>query len=137
MWCCFCFPKKKTLIPTRNAKIIITYNTKLGKERHKEGLTGSDWKYTDPIDIDDISYEIEDLGGNTDYLFKVGFTTEGSLKEAKKDKEKMIWSTEAKCKTERGWGIAKLLILIGHSSVPHNFFQRFQFPVVKQFLPEW
>ena len=73
----------------RNAKIIITYNTKLGKERHKEGLTGSDWKYTDPIDIDDISYEIEDLGGNTDYLFKVGFTTEGSLKEAKKDKEKM------------------------------------------------
>jgi len=97
----------------RNAKLIITYNTKLGKERHSEGLTGSDWKYTKPIDLDDVSYEIEDLFGNESYLFKIGFTTEGSLKENKANKDKMIWSSEAKCTTERSWGIAKLLILIG------------------------
>lgn len=97
----------------RNAKLIITYNTKLGKERHNEGLIGSDWKYTKPIDINDVSYEIEDLFGNESYLFKIGFTTEGSLKENKTNKDKMIWSSEAKCKTDRSWGIAKLLLLIG------------------------
>ena len=97
----------------RNAKLIITYNTKLGKERHSEGLSGSDWKFTEPIDLEEISYKIEDLGGSENYLFKVGFTKEGSLKENKKNKSKMIWSEEAKCKTERGWGIGKLLILIG------------------------
>jgi phosphate:Na+ symporter len=100
-------------LKARNAKLIITYNTKLGKERLKENLTGSDWMFTEPFDLDDIKYKIEDLIGNENYLFKVGFTTEGSLKENKKNKEKMIWSEEAKCKPERGWGIAKLLILIG------------------------
>ena len=100
-------------LKARNAKLIITYNSKLGKERHKEGLAGSDWKFTEPIDLDEISYKVEDLTGNENYLFKVGFTTEGSLKENKKNKDKMIWSEEAKCKAERGWGIAKLLILIG------------------------
>ena len=97
----------------RNAKLIITYNTKLGKERHSEGLTGSDWKFTDPIDLDEISFKIEDLGGSENYIFKVGFTKRGTLKENKTDKTTMIWSEEAKCKTERGWGIGKLLILIG------------------------
>jgi len=97
----------------RNAKLIITYNTKLGKERHKEGLAGSDWMFTEPFDLEEISYKIEDLVGHENYLFKVGFTTEGTLKKNKNNKEKMIWSEEAKCKVERGWGIAKLLILIG------------------------
>ena len=84
-------------LKARNAKLIITYNTKLGKERQKEGLTGSDWMFTEPIDLDKVAFEIEDLIGSENYLFKVGFTTEGSLKANKKNKEKMIWSAEAKC----------------------------------------
>ena len=102
-----------SVLKRKNAKLIITYNSKLGKERHSEGLTGSDWKFTKPIDLNDISFTIDDLTGSENYIFKVGFATEGTLKENRANNDKMIWSTEAKCKTERGWGIGKLLILIG------------------------
>jgi phosphate:Na+ symporter len=97
----------------RNAKLIITYNTKIGKNRAKKNIDGGEWMYTEAIDLDEISFEIEDLIGNETYYFKVGFALEGDINEVKDDKSKMLWSDEAKVKTERGWGIAKLLILIG------------------------
>jgi len=97
----------------RNAKLIITYNTKIGKKRAKKNIDGGEWMYTEPIDLDEISFEIENLIGNETYYFKVGFALEGDINEVKNDNSKMLWSGEAKVKTERGWGIAKLLILIG------------------------
>ena len=97
----------------RNAKLIITYNTKIGKKRAKKNIAGGEWMYTEAIDLDQISYEIEDLIGNETYFFKVGFALEGDVNEVKDDNSTMLWSSEAKVKTERGWGIAKLLILIG------------------------
>ena len=96
-----------------NAKLIITYNTKIGKKRAKKKIAGGEWMYTDPIELDAISHKIEGLSGYETYYFKVGFATEGNVNEAKKDKSKMVWSSEAKVKTDRSWGIAKLLLLIG------------------------
>ena len=96
-----------------DAKLIITYNTKIGKKRAKKNIAGGEWMYTDPIDLDEINYKIEDLIGHETYYFKVGFALEGDINEVKDDKSKMQWSSEAKVKTKRGWGIAKLLILIG------------------------
>lgn len=96
-----------------DAKLIITYNTKIGKKRAKKNITGGEWMYTDPIELEAINYKIEDLTGHESYYFKVGFALEGDVNEVKDDKSKMVWSKEAKVKTERSWGIAKLLLLIG------------------------
>ena len=97
----------------RDVKLIITYNTKIGKKRSKKGFEGGDWMYTELIDINETSYKLEGLNGHDTYYFKIGVAKNGATAESKGDKEKMIWSSEAKTKTKRGWGIAKLLILIG------------------------
>ena len=91
-------------LKAKNAKLIITYNTKIGKKRSKKGLSGGEWMYTKPINIDKTSFKIKDLIGHESYYFKIGVDTEG---------RKTVWSSEAKTKTERGWGVAKLLMLIG------------------------
>ncbi len=101
------------ILKQKNAKLIVSYNTKIGKKRLKEGMTGGDWMYTEAISIDSNHYALADLTGNEHYYFKVGFTTEGSVEESKADSDKMVWSKEVDCETKRGWGIAKLLILIG------------------------
>ena len=97
----------------RGAKMIITYDTKIGKKRSKKGVAGGEWMFTGPIDLDETSYKIENLTGHESYYFKVGFSLDEDIEADKMDKSKMIWSKEAKCKTKRTWGIAKLLILIG------------------------
>lgn len=96
-----------------DAKIIITYNTKIGKKRAKKGIEGSEWMYTDLIDLDASNFKIEGLGGYETYYFKVGVTTENSSKNALAEKDQITWSDSAKTKTKRAWGIGKLLILIG------------------------
>lgn len=94
-------------------KLIITYNTKIGKEKQKKGFSGGDWMYTEPFDLEKTSYTVEDLIGHESYYFKIGVAKEGSAFDSKTDKSKMLWSGEAKTKTERAWGIIKLLMLIG------------------------
>jgi len=94
-------------------ELVITYNTKIGKKRAAKGYEGGDWMFTEPISINETSYKLENLIGYESYYFKIGIAKEGLIKDAMNDKSKMIWSSEAKTKTERGWGISKLLILIG------------------------
>ena len=96
-----------------DAKLIITYNTKIGKKRTKKGVEGGEWMYTEAIDIDKTSLKLEQLIGHESYYFKIGVAPNENIEDVKADKEKMIWSSETKTKTERSWGIAKLLILIG------------------------
>ncbi len=97
----------------RDIKLIITYNTKIGDKRHSKGYTGGEWSYTKAIDPTETSYTLEGLIGAESYVFKIGFAKEGDVAKVHGDKEKMIWSEKAKTKTERGWGIMRLLILIG------------------------
>ena len=96
-----------------NGQLIITYNTKIGKKRNKEGINGGDWMYTTAIPIDSNNFKLTGLEGPESYYFKIGTTIDGDVNKLKNNKDKMIWSKEASCKTERGWGIAKLLMLIG------------------------
>ena len=42
-------------------KLIITYNTKLGDKRHKEGMENSDWMYTKPFDLKETKFEKKPL----------------------------------------------------------------------------
>ena len=95
------------------AQLIIKYNTKIGKKRDKKGVKGGEWMFTEPIGLDETKFKLEGLAGHESYYFKVGVAPNGDIENVKSDKEAMIWSDEAKCKTKRGWGVAKLLILIG------------------------
>lgn len=96
-----------------DARVIITYNTKIGKKRFEEGHSGGDWMFSELIDLEATNYEIKALNGHESYYFKVGITSESSANKAIKQKDKITWSKEFKTKTERAWGIGKLLILIG------------------------
>lgn len=94
-------------------KLVITYNTDIGAKRDKEGHKGSEWQYSELISPEATSYTFDELIGHEKYLFKLGFSKEKDTKSSLSDKKKMIWSDKVKVKTERGWGIVKLLILIG------------------------
>ncbi len=96
-----------------NKKLIIKYNSSIGAKRHKKGYSDSDWKYTNPIDISETDYTIEDLIGNEKYVFHLGIIDVKDLKNAKKADDNIVWSKKIKVKTERGWGVMKLLILVG------------------------
>ena len=96
----------------KNKQIVIKYNTKIGSKRNKKGYAGSDWKYTKPIDIKETSFEIKDLQGAEKYEVYIGIIDKGEGNQITKDSE-VVWSDKIKAKTERGWGLMKLLILIG------------------------
>lgn len=96
-----------------NVMAVISYNTEIGKKRHEKGMEGNDWMYTKPFSILQNKYEIKDLIGNEKYYLKLGFVPVGNVEEAKVESSKMIWSETVQEKTKRGWGLVKLLILIG------------------------
>ena len=69
----------------------------LAKER------GIDWVKVDGIDVKETSYSFSDLSEGSKYVFKISVT----------NGEETIVAKAGKFKTERGWGIFKLLVLIG------------------------
>jgi len=95
-----------------NKNIVLKYNTKIGAKRNKKGYEGSDWKFTKPIDINETSFEIKYLQGAEKYVVHVGLVDIDEDYQNYKDAD-VIWSDKIKAKTERGWGLMKLLILIG------------------------
>jgi phosphate:Na+ symporter len=97
----------------RDIQLIVKYQNDIAKRRSKHGITGGDWEYSEPISILDKKIEIKNLNGADKYEFALGFAPSGGTEKLKEDKTRMVWSTKAKGKTERGWGVAKLLILLG------------------------
>ena len=92
---------------------VVSYNTDIGKKRAKKGMEGSEWMYSEPFPLTKNKYEIKGLIGNEKYHFKVGFAPKGKIEDSKTNKSEMVWSESKKITTGRGWGLAKLLILIG------------------------
>lgn len=97
----------------RNVYAIIKYQDAIAKKRKEEGVSGGDYQYTAPFNVLDNSFDIDGLIGHEKYEFSIGFAANGDTKKLYKEKDQMIWSKKAKGQTERGWGISKLLILIG------------------------
>jgi phosphate:Na+ symporter len=64
---------------------------------------GIDWKVEKGIDIKETSHSIKELKGGTKYVFKIGVT----------NGENTVFSKPGKFKTERSWGLFRLLVLIG------------------------
>ena len=102
-----------TKLKDKNIKAVVKYQNDIAKRRSKKGVTGGDWTYSNSFSILDKKVKIENLNGHDKYTFKVGFAPAGGTEQVKEDKDQMIWSDKVAKKTERGWGIAKLLILIG------------------------
>ena len=86
-----------------NVTFSIKHNTKIGKKQNKVDKTKSPWKIEEDISINKVSRKLTGLTGGEDYVYKVGINLDG----------KVIWGKEGKFKTERSWGIFKLLVLIG------------------------
>ena len=92
-------------------QLIVKYITDIGAKREKKGLS-AEWLYSEPIDISETSITISELSAEK-YNFKLGIAKEGKISEVKQDDSKMVWSKKLKTKPLRGWGIFKLLVLIG------------------------
>ena len=92
-------------------KLIIKYNTKIGSKRNKKGYEGSEWKFSKPFDATETNFEFKGLQGNEKYEAYLGIINKGE--DPKADSTEIIWSDKLKVKTKRGWGVMKLLILIG------------------------
>jgi len=86
-----------------NYSIIVKYITKIGKKQFDAEVKGVEWSHIDNVDVLETSYKLKELRGGEKYVLKLGLT----------DGENTIWSNKAKFKTKRGWGVFKLLVLIG------------------------
>ena len=69
--------------------LVIKYNTKIGAKRNKKGFEGSDWKYTEPFDINKTSYEVKNLIGAEKYEVYIGLVDD-KVKDVSKDSD-VIW----------------------------------------------
>lgn len=93
--------------------LIVKYNTAIGEKRDKAGMEGNEWKYSEPIPINSVSYTIEDLIEAEKYVFKLGLAKEGDISNLDHDSKDIVWSEKGKFKTERSWGIIRFLVLMG------------------------
>ncbi len=85
------------------ATFSVKYNTKIGKKQNKADKDKAKWTQIDDISINKVSYKLEDISGGESYVYKVGINTG----------DKIVWGKESKFKTERAWGLFRLLVLIG------------------------
>lgn len=86
-----------------DASFVIKYNTKIGAKQNKADENKAPWTKIEDISINSVKEKIAELSGGENYVYKVGMHAD----------EKTFWSKKGKVKTERTWGIFKLLVLIG------------------------
>lgn len=86
-----------------DASFTVKYNTKIGEKQNKADKTKAPWVEKKDVSINKVKVKLDELVGGEDYVYKVGLNLG----------EKTIWSKKGKVKTERAWGIFKLLVLIG------------------------
>lgn len=101
------------ILKERGMTAVISYNTDIGKKRIENGIEGNEWVQTESFPITNNHFELKQLAGNEKYHFKLGFVPIGQEKLNAEQKPEMIWSKSKSGKTQRGWGLAKLLILVG------------------------
>ncbi len=88
--------------------ILIKYTTKVQTKRKNNAV----WFYK-TVPANTYSTNLEELNGGDKYVYKIGYAKTGKLNDAKKNNNDFIWTKKRKFKTERSWGVFKLLVLIG------------------------
>ena len=72
--------------------------------QNKADDTRALWKKVEDISINSVKEKIDtEITGGENYVYKVGLNVD----------DRTIWSKKGKVKTERAWGIFRLLVLIG------------------------
>ncbi len=92
-------------------QLIVQYITDIGAKRAKKGYS-VEYAYSEPIHLSETSIIIENLKVEK-YKFKLGIASIDAIKSVKNDSSKIVWSKSLSSKPERGWGVFKLLVLIG------------------------
>ncbi len=95
----------------KNSKLIVKYISKIGKEREKRGYEVA-YSFSDIISPSQTSVSINELNAEK-YEFQLGIAPAGNIDSVKEDSNKVIWSEPLSSKPKRGWGVFKLLVLIG------------------------
>ncbi|MGB1037782.1 MAG: Na/Pi cotransporter family protein [Bacteroidia bacterium] len=90
--------------------VIIKYQKKVEK--------GKPWRYSPVIDAKTTSFKLEGMTGGEKYVWEIGCLSDGSdiskvLNNGTPESEDLVWSTKGKYKTERAWGLFKILVLLG------------------------
>ncbi len=83
--------------------VTIKYNTDIGAKRNKNGFANSDWTEVKNIPLATTHFPLEKLIGGEKYVYKVGI----------EKGDEHIFSSKQKFKTEREWGLFRVLVLIG------------------------
>ncbi|MDG1859353.1 MAG: Na/Pi symporter, partial [Emcibacteraceae bacterium] len=83
--------------------VAIKYNTDIRSKREKSGYENSGYWTIKDLPLNTTSYEIDELIDGEKYVYKVGITRG----------DDSVWSEKGKAQTDRGWGLFKLLVLIG------------------------
>lgn len=83
--------------------VTISYNTKIGAKRHKDGFTNSEWSSISNLPLTASHYTLKKLIGGEKYVYKVGIEKEGQS----------LFSSKKSFETERDWGPFRILVLIG------------------------
>jgi phosphate:Na+ symporter len=88
--------------------VVVKYTTKLKSE-----IKGHEWEVSEPILAESGSLKLENLQDNNSYVWKLGYSKIGNLKENLLNKDAMVWSEKSGFKTDLSWGFMKILIMIG------------------------
>jgi phosphate:Na+ symporter len=83
--------------------VVLKWNTDIGAKRHKGGYANSDWTSVHDIPLDATHYKLQGLKGGEKHVYKIGIE-KGDVQ---------VFSDKKKFKTERAWGIFRILVLIG------------------------
>lgn len=91
----------KSIYP--KATYSLKYNTKIGAKQNKSDKEVSPWTEVHDLDLNTVQYKIDQLAGGEKYVYKIGLNTG----------DEIVWSEKGEFKSDRAWGLFKLLILIG------------------------
>ncbi|MCH2235836.1 MAG: Na/Pi cotransporter family protein [Crocinitomicaceae bacterium] len=87
----------------KNYSFSIRYATKNELKSIELQIEGAEWHTVQDIPISESDYKIEELSENDSYVFQLGLS----------NGTETVWAKKDKFSTDRGWGVIKVLILIG------------------------
>lgn len=101
------------ILKSKGAKLIVKYNNKPTISRSQSETSKDEWEFSQPIDLDRHSFQINNLTGNEVYYFQIGIVENADSGFLKNENRSIVWSKEVSCLVGRSWGLIRLLILFG------------------------
>ena len=100
-------------IDSNKTHIVVRYLTKEDKNKLKEGLVEVEWNYTKMIPILSEDIHIENLEGDVEYYFEIGYTNLVDVNKSNIESENIQWAKGVNTTPKSGWNYFKFFILLG------------------------